>query len=331
MTTLTLAGNRIGEALQFNGNANNVSIEIGQVWFAATDTVRITFAPASFDPVTGQLTAGAGAITGFTVTTASGQVTTFGVSAANPLDIDPDQSKNGADFFHISESPMAGIGGAYAGVQLDKMVIADMPLIGGASPVFSTLGGYAPTGGTITPQAPQLIGDAADNDLTGTAAVDVMDGRGGNDTIRSLGGNDNVQGGQGNDRIDAGTGNDIVRGGEGDDRLVGNAGADRLFGDAGNDILDGGAGRDQMTGGAGGDTFVFGNLDIVRDFSAVAGDKIAFDAALGLSLADLTVTIGATATTVAWGAQAMTLSGVNQPFDLGNAFDFGYVPSFEFV
>ncbi|MGL6208383.1 MAG: calcium-binding protein [Paracoccaceae bacterium] len=331
MTTLTLAGNRIGEALQFNGNGNNVAIEIGQVWFAATDTVRITFAPGSFDAVTGQLTGGAGAVTGFTVTTASGQVTTFGVSAGNALDVDPDQSKNGADFFFISESPMAGMGGAYAGVQLEKIVVADAALIGGTSPVFNSVGGYVPPGGIITPEPPQLIGDAGNNTLTGTAAANVMDGREGNDTIRSLAGNDNVLGGQGNDRIDAGTGNDIARGGEGDDRLVGNDGTDRLFGDAGNDILDGGRGRDQMTGGVGGDTFVFGNLDTVRDFNASEGDQIAFNAALGLSLGDITVAVGSNSTTVTFGTQVMTLTGVNQPFDLGNAFDFGYVPSFDFV
>lgn len=331
MTTLTLRGTQIGEALQFDPNAGNTIVEIGRVWFAATDTVRITFVPGSFDPVTGQLTGGAGSVSGLTVTTATGQVTTFGVSTANPLDVDPDQSKNGSDFFYISESPAAGLGGAYAGLQLEKIVVADLDLIGGTSPIFANLGGFSPAGGTVTPPPPQLVGDGQDNDLTGTAAANVMDGREGNDTIRSLGGNDNVQGGDGNDRIDAGAGNDIARGGDGDDRLLGGAGADRLFGDAGNDLLDGGGARDRLTGGAGGDTFVFGNGDTVLDFNASEGDQIAFNAALGLDLADITVTVGTTATTVAWGAQTMTLTGVTQPFDLGNAFDFGYAPSFDFL
>jgi len=332
MTTLTLRGNQIGEALQFDPKGGRTTVEIGRVWFAATDTVKITFAPASFDPVTGQLIGGAGAVTGLTVTTAAGQVTTFGVSTANPLDVDPDQSKNGADFFYISESPAAGIGGAYAGLQLEKIVVADVALTGGTSPIFGNLGGFSPASGTVTPPAPQLIGDAQDNDLTGTAAANRMEGREGNDTILSLGGNDTVSGGAGNDRIDAGQGNDSLRGGDGDDRMLGGAGADRLFGDAGNDLLDGGAGRDLLTGGAGGDLFVFGNLDRVLDFNAAEGDQIAFNGALGLDLADITVTVGATDTTITWGKQTMTLAGVNQPFDLGNAFDFGYDPtSFDFL
>lgn len=331
MTTLTLRGNQIGEALQFDPNAGTTAVEIGRVWFAATDTVRITFAPATFDPITGQLIGGAGAVTGLTVTTATGQVTTFGVSTANPLDVDPDQSKNGSDFFYISESPAAGLGGAYAGLQLEKIVVSDVALIGGTSPLFTNAGGFSPTGGTVTPPPPQLLGDAQDNTLTGTAAGNRMDGREGNDTIRSLGGNDTVDGGAGGDRIDGGTGNDLLRGGDGDDRLVGGTGNDRLFGDEGNDVLDGGTGIDQLTGGLGGDTFVFGNSDRVLDFNAGQGDQIAFNAALGLDLTDLRVTIGATSTTVAWGAQSMTLVGVTSPFDLGNAFDFNYTPSFDFV
>lgn len=332
MTTLTLRGNQIGEALQFDPNASTTTVEIGRVWFAATDTVRITFVPGSFDPVTGHLTGGAGSVSGLTVTTATGQVTTFGVSAANPLDVDPDQSKNGGDFFYISESPAAGLGGAYAGLQLEKIVVADAALIGGTSPIFGNAGGFNPAPGTVNPPPPQLIGDAQDNDLTGTAAANRMDGREGNDTILSLGGNDNVFGGAGNDRINAGQGNDTLRGGDGDDRMLGGAGADRMFGDAGNDLLDGGAGQDQLQGGAGGDTFVFGNLDRVLDFNASEGDQIAFNGALGLDLADITVTVGVNATTIAFGNQTMTLTGVNQPFDLGNAFDFGYDPTnFDFL
>lgn len=331
MTTLTLRGDQIGEALQFDPNASTTTVEIGRVWFAATDTVQITFVPGSFDPLTGQLTGGAGSVSGLVVTTATGQVTTFGVSTANPLDVDPDQSKNGGDFFYISESPAAGTGGAYAGLQLEKIVVSDVSLIAGTSPIFSNSGGFSPAAGTVSPPLPQLIGDAQDNTLNGTAAADRMEGREGNDTILSLAGADTVLGGDGNDRIDAGIGNDSLRGGDGDDRLLGGTGADRLFGDAGNDLLDGGAARDRLTGGAGGDSFVFGNGDTVADFNAAQGDQIAFDAALGLDLSDITVTVGATATTIAWGTQTMTLTGVTQPFDLGNAIDFGYVPSFDFL
>jgi len=86
---------------------------------------------------------------------------------------------------------------------------------------------------------------------------------------------------------------------------------------------------DDLTGGAGGDMFVFGNLDRVLDFNASEGDQIAFNGALAY-LADITVTVGATGTTVS-GNQTMTLEGVTQPFDLGNAFDFGAIANFDFL
>lgn len=328
MTTFTFKGNQIGEALQFNSQGGTTTVEIGRVWFAATDTITITTAPGTTD-LTGAFIGGAGAITSLTVTTATGQVTTFFVSP-DGLDVDPDQEKQGADFFYMSESPAAGIGGAYAGLQLEKLVFSDVPLVAGTLSTFGNTGGYTPGTGPVVPQ-PQLIGTAADDTLTGTAAANVMDGREGNDTIRSLGGNDTVQGGQGNDRIDGGAGADRINGGEGDDRLVGGGGGDRLRGDAGNDILVGGAGIDILTGGLGGDTFVFSAGDRVTDFNAGQGDQIAFDVALGLDLAAITVTQSATGTTVAWAGGSMLLQGVTQPFDLGNAFDFGYQPSFDFV
>ena len=81
----------------------------------------------------------------------------------------------------------------------------------------------------------------------------------------------------------------------------------------------------------GGDEFVFGNGDTVADFDALEGDQIMFHAALGLDLSDITVSIGATGTTITFGAQTMTLAGVTEAFDLGNAIKFDYQPSFEFV
>lgn len=322
MTTMTFRGDQIGEALQFNTQGTSTVVEIGRVWFSATDTVSITFAP-------GAIIGGNGAITALSVTTATGLVTTF-FPSPNGLDIDPDQEKNGADFMYVSESPDAGIGGAYAGLQLEKIVISDVPLLAGSLATFSNIGAYVGSAGPVV-QPPVLIGDAGNNTLTGTEAADTMDGRAGNDTIRSLGGNDSVQGGQGNDRVDAGAGSDLVRGGDGNDLMLGGGGSDRLFGDMGNDLLDGGAGRDRLTGGAGGDTFVFGNGDTVTDFNASQGDQIAFNAALGLDLADISVTIGSTSTTISYAGQTMVLQGVTQPFDLGNAFDFGHVPSFDFI
>lgn len=265
MTTITLRGNQIGEALQFQENGTTVTVEVGRVWFAATDIVTLTAAPGAIDPVTGAYVGGAGSIIGLTVTTASGQVTTFGVSAANALDVDPDQSKNGGDFMYISESPAAGLGGAYAGLQLEKILVSDVPLVAGTSPIYDGIGNWVPNAG-VTPPPPgpvQLTGTPGNDLLTGTNAANTMNGLEGNDTMLSLGGNDTVNGGDGNERMDGGFGADRMSGDGGDDLMWGGGGADRMFGGFGNDLFDGGAGRDVMTGGFGGDTFVFGDGDRV--------------------------------------------------------------------
>lgn len=332
MTTFILRGNQIGEALQFPENGTTVTVEIGKVWFSATDTVTLTAAPGAVSPVTGAYVGGAGSIIGLTVTTATGQVTTFGVSAANPLDVDPDQSKNGGDFMYISESPAAGRGGAYAGLQLEKILVSDIPLVAGTSPVYSGIGNWIAGTGTVTqPTQPILTGTGQNDFLTGTAAADSMKGLAGNDTIRTLAGNDTVDGGTGNDRIQGGDGNDRMIGGAGNDLMLGQAGADRMFGGSGNDLFNGGGGRDIMSGGFGGDSFVFGNGDRVTDFSAGQGDKIVFAAALGLDLTDINVRYDATGATVSYGAQTMRLDGVTRPFDLGNHIEFDYVLSFDFI
>ena len=331
MTTLTVRGDQIGEALQFDPNATTTTVEIGRVWFSATDTVSITFAAGSFDP-TGVLIGGAGSVTGLTVTTAAGQTTTFGVSAANPLDVDPDQSKNGGDFFYISESPAAGLGGAYAGLQLEKIVVADTSLAANSLAPFSNLGGYVPAGGSVTPPPPQLSGTPDNDVLTGTAAADTMNGFDGNDDIRSLAGNDRAFGGNGNDIIDGGDGADRLYGDAGDDLLWGSRGADRLFGGEGGDVLDGGVGRDQLTGGIGGDVFVFGAGDTVFDFSRVEGDQVHFAASLGLSEASIVTTVTAAGTEISYaGGGSMLLQGYFGGFDPGNDFKFDYVPNFDFL
>jgi Ca2+-binding RTX toxin-like protein len=333
MTTFTLRGNQIGEALQFQENGTNVTVEIGRVWFAATDIVTLTAAPGAVDPITGAFIGGAGSITGLTVTTATGQVTTFGVSAATPLDVDPDQAKNGGDFMYISESPAAGLGGAYAGLQLEKILVSDVPLIGGTSPVFSAIGNWIAAPGTANPPPPQTQGTPGDDVLTGTATADTMNGFEGNDEMTGLGGNDTMRGGDGNDLMDGGIGADRMFGDAGNDKIWGGNGADRLEGGAGDDELNGGTGNDVLVGGLGGDSFVFGAGDRVADFSADQGDQIVFSAALGLTEADLILTVTAAGTTVgAVGvAGTMLLSGVTQPFDIGNHVKFDYVPTFDFL
>ena len=332
-TTITLRGDQIGEALQFNENGTTVAVEIGRVWFSATDTVTLVAAPGAIDPVTGAFVGGAGSIVGLTVTTATGQITTFGVSTANPLDVDPDQSKNGGDFMYVSESPAAGVGGAYAGLQLEKILVSDIPLSAGTQPIYSSIGNWAPDTGVMppAPTSPNLTGTPQDDTLTGMDAANRIEGQDGNDTVLSLGGNDTVDAGRGNDRVDAGSGNDTVLGGEGNDLILGGAGRDRLNGGVGDDLLNGGAGADVLIGGLGGDTFVFGNGDRVTDFSAGQGDRIVFDAALGLDLSDITVTYDAAGATVRFGAQSMVLAGVIQSFDLGNHIAFDYVREFDFI
>ena len=407
MPTITLKGNQIGEALQFAEVGLTTRVEIGRVWFAATDTVTLTVAAGTFDPVTGALLGGNGAITGLTVKTAAGLVTTFGTSA-DGLDIDRNASKQGADFFYISETPGAGRGGAYGGLMIEKLVISDLPLSPRSTVTFDNGGGWTPGTGPVTPPpgGPTPIrGTQSDDILRGTAADDRIEGLDGNDRIDALGGNDLVfggngqdtlfggagddtlEGGNGNDRLDGGTGNDLLRGGDGNDVLfggagndrietgpgndlanggdgndlivggngnevqIGGAGADSMFGGAGNDkllgglgndvlhggaggdVLDGGQGTDRLTGGAGGDAFVFSAGDRVTDFSRVEGDQIWFDAALGLSAADVIVTRVAAGTqiTFAGAPGAMLLEGYFGGFDPGNDFKFDYVQTADFL
>ena len=245
MTVLEFSGNQVAEALQFDPSGTTTTVEIGRSWFAATDKVAISFAPDSFDPTTGELIGGAGSITGFTVTTLEGQVTTFNVSAANPLDIDPDASKNGAGFFYISESPEAGQGGAYSGLQIEKLVVADVPLVTGTSPIFDNQTGFAPSLGVLNMAAVDTMA-LSTNLIQGTGQADVLTGTSKADHLEGLSGNDRLSGGNGND------------------------------------VLSGGAGVDVLTGGKGADVFVFGANDRVTDFKLAEGDRIKVGATDGV-------------------------------------------------
>lgn len=366
MISLTLKGNQIGEALQFDSNGLTTRVEIGRVWFSASDTVTLTLAPGAIDPATGAVVGGAGTVLGLTVTAADGRVTTF-TQPTNPLDIDPDQSKQGPEFFYISESPAPGMGGAYAGLQLEKIVISTPPLIAGTTVPYTSVGGFTGAPVVEPPLPVSFVGNSADNLLNGNDLANTMAGNGGNDTMSGRGGNDSMSGGSGddgmdggtgrdtmsggsgndtmfgrdgndsmtggtgNDRMDGGSGADILRGGAGNDRMLGGSGADRLTGDDGGDLLDGGSGRDVLTGGRGGDDFVFGNGDRVTDFNASEGDQIVFAEQLGLTLEDILVLQDSTGTTIAYGSQTMRLDGVTEPFDLGNAIKFDYQPGFDFL
>jgi Ca2+-binding RTX toxin-like protein len=333
MATFTFRGDQIGEALQFDGQGGTTTVEIGRVWFSATDTVTMTTTPTAFD-ATGAFIGGAGTILSLTVTSADGRVTTFS-GPTNPLDVDPDQSKQGPDFFYISESPAPGTGGAYAGIQLEKIVISDVPLIAGTQVIFSNLGGFTSTAISNPPPPPPApgtgTGTPADDIITGTAAANTINAGDGNDIVNALGGNDTVNGGNGNDVLDGGNGADRLFGGEGDDRMLGGAGADRLDGGDGNDLLAGGAGNDILTGGLGGDSFVFGAGDRVTDFNGLAGDMVVFDAALGIDETALTISTTAAGTVITFAGGSMTLNGYFGPLEAGNQIQFDYVPSTDFL
>lgn len=79
-------------------------------------------------------------------------------------------------------------------------------------------------------------------------------------------------------------GAEVLTGANGDDVLMGQGGADTIHGGGGADRIIGGMGADVLWGGEGADTFAFltvgeskpqaGERDIIRDFSAAAGDRI---------------------------------------------------------
>lgn len=334
MPIITIAGNYIGEGLQFDPGGMNVAVTIGRVYFAATDIVTIVTAPGAYDPITGAFIGGSGAILSFTVTTALGQVTTFGTSV-DGLDVDPDTSKQGADIAYVSEAPGTGVGGFYAGLNIEKLLISDQPLIANSSVIFGAGGNLVPgfQGPTPEPGTDLLGGGTPDNDvIIGTAAADIVKAGAGNDVVDGAGGNDTLSGGDGSDVLIGGAGLDVLSGDEGSDRLVGGADSDVLNGGAGSDVLDGGAGTDVLTGGADGDVFVFGpGSDVVTDFDAAAGDSIAFDAALLLTELDVTMTATAAGTQVSVGGNSLLLVGVFGPLDTGNVFKFDYIPSLDFV
>jgi hypothetical protein len=186
-------------------------VAIGRVWFAPTDTVSITTRPGT----SGALTRRAGAITSLSVKTAADPVTTLHQSP-DGLDVDPEQEKNGPGFVSMSETPGRGVGGALAGLEIEKAVFTDAVQSRGPPVRFSILGGFR-SGARVT------------------------------------------------------------------------------------------------------------------DLSTAQGNEIAFEAAMGPGLADNSVSIGSDGTTVARAGRSMLPQGMTQAFRLGNAFDFGYQRSFDFV
>lgn len=333
MPTLTYPGDWIGEALQFDHGGSNVTATIGRVYFKPTDTVTIEVAPWAFDPLTGAFVGGNGAILSLTVTTADGQVTVFDPSP-DGLDVDPDASKQGADIIYVSEAPGVGVGGAYAGLNIEKLLFSDQSLTAGANVLFGSGGGQVPgfQGPIIDPGTALAGGGTPGNDiLNGTANADLIQAGEGNDMVYGLGGDDSLVGGDGSDVLDGGQGSDSLSGDGGNDRLIGGEGADFLDGGLGSDVLDGGAGADTLMGGADGDMFVFGaGGDTILDYDDGNGDMIVFDAALGLTEADISVAVTTAGTTVSYGGETVLLAGFFGTVDASD-FKFDYMPSDSFV
>lgn len=334
MITLTYAGNFVGEALQFDPGGGNVTASIGRVFFAATDIVTIVVAPGAFDPVTGAFVGGNGSILSLTVTTAAGQVTTFDASP-DGLDVDPDASKQGSDILYVSEKPGVGVGGAYAGLTIEKLLFADQALTANSDVLFGAGGGQVPgvQGPIVDPGSALAGGGTPGNDtLLGTANADLIQAGAGNDFVDGADGNDTLVGGDGSDVLVGGAGEDSLSGEEGNDRLIGGADSDKLEGGKGSDVLDGGEGADVLVGGADGDSFVFGpGNDVVLDFDGSNGDRVVFAFDSGLTAQNVSVSVTAEGTLISAGSDTMLLAGYFGSIDAGNTFGFDYAASLQFV
>ncbi|HEY0834377.1 MAG TPA: hypothetical protein VGE72_10760 [Azospirillum sp.] len=133
----------------------------------------------------------------------------------------------------------------------------------------------------------QLSGGAGGDLLYGNAESDRLSGNRGADIAFGGSGNDILYGNFENDALYGNTGRDTLYGGAGDDALFGGLEADLLFGGLGNDSLHGNRGNDVLWGGDGADRFVIGSgggADLVADFSAGAGDRIAITAGMSWQL-----------------------------------------------
>jgi Ca2+-binding RTX toxin-like protein len=160
---------------------------------------------------------------------------------------------------------------------------------------FDTL--YAEDADGLSADAPDqgnlLTGGLGDDLLVGGGGCDGLDGGVGADSLFGGAGDDSLDGGAGDDLIYDSAGLDTLLGGAGNDWLNAGEGDDRVEGGAGNDTLAGGARRDTLRAGADADRFVFDVLeagaavssaeahDLIEDFNAAEGDRLAFDTADG--------------------------------------------------
>jgi len=161
-----------------------------------------------------------------------------------------------------------------------------------SSTVITTIDAWS-SGGNVTVDASNSTKDI------------VFTGGFGNAKITTGSGNDFLSWSWGNDTLDGGPGNDTIYGDLGNDSLTGGLGNDSIFGDAGTDLIIGGAGGDTLTGGTGNDVFqiaklesVLGNLDIITDYSRVAGNTDT------INLSDVGAVAGTANTVVNYSAAA---------------------------
>lgn len=132
-----------------------------------------------------------------------------------------------------------------------------------------------------------INGSGGDDDLNGNQGADTVLGDAGNDFVRGGKDDDHVYGDAGDDTVNGNIGDDVVHGGDGADRVYGGQGNDRLFGEDGNDTLSGDLGDDTLSGGLGADLFQFragSGVDLITDFSAAQGDRIALSKGASYSL-----------------------------------------------
>lgn len=116
-----------------------------------------------------------------------------------------------------------------------------------------------------------------------------------------------------------------IDGGGGNDTITGSAGADNILGgEYGDDVLDGAGGNDILTGGWGRDTFKFGagwGTDEITDF--VHGtDKINLHDAGVANYAALGISESGLDTVIAYGANQITLTGIQSSMVTASDFVF---------
>ena len=223
-----------------------------------------------------------------------------------------------------------------AGVTAAQLSSADFIAAPSGTPVISGTSGSDVLDGTNG--ADDLRGLGGDDLIRGNAGADTMTGGTGDDRYLVDDSGDLIVelAGEGYDRVytsvsitlagevealnATGSANLNLAGNGADNWITGNPGAnaisgadgnDRLRGLDGDDTLTGGVGNDVLEGGGGADRFVFGTgdgLDLVLDFEI--GTDLADLSSTGLSFADLTVTDITSGALIAYGADALVLSGI---------------------